>query len=96
MPDIQRLSLFYSLFVSHKFDNYTMSYKISKYGAFLGINLVGISGAYCILLRVVLKLKMHDAIPLLTVGIIGAMAGCLYVMRNRKNASRLLKGAKEE
>jgi hypothetical protein len=73
-----------------------MAYKISKYGAFLGINLVGISGAYAILLRVVLKLEMHDAIPLLTVGIIGATAGCLCVMRAKRKRSRLLKGVKEE
>ena len=71
-----------------------MSHKITKYGLSLGINLVLVSGVYCILLRVVLRLRMHDAIPLLTVGIIGAMAGCLYVMRNRRNASRLVRGAK--
>jgi len=68
-----------------------MSCKILRYGAQLGIKLVVISGAYCVLLKVVLRVEIQDALPLLTVGIIGATAGGLYLMRERGRRKRLLK-----
>jgi hypothetical protein len=73
-----------------------MSLKNLRYVASWGIKLVAISGGYCILLRVLLGVEIQDSLPLLTVGIIGATAGCLYLMRERGRRSRLLKCPKEE
>ena len=69
----------------------TRSCKILRYSAQFGIKLLVLSGVYCVLLKVVLRVEIQDALPLLTVGIIGATAGCLYLMRERERRNRLLK-----
>jgi hypothetical protein len=72
------------------------SYRILRYSAELGIKLLAISGGYCVLLKIVLRVEIQDALPLLTVGIIGATAGCLYLIRERERRNRLLKCPREE
>jgi putative flippase GtrA len=60
--------------------------KLVRYFAVIGIQLFGVCLFYYIFVELILGVKCTDVIPLIVVGAIGFIVGCIYYIKKDKKA----------